>query len=261
MRIEAQRFVLDRHGMRHASTEHVLAARYLDLFGTAIDEALAPRVSPRILVLDSTPLKLRAYGAEEVRADWNTQERGGFILVAMGMDHPGERPMPWRIGIAGDETTRSWREFLDEFDGDPPDWVVADGDKAIAFAVARRWPTATFHNCEWHLGRLIRKAAKRDGIATDQGPHTTLFERAQWSEAAGTRSAPSRAHAVPGRWTPGARATTRSSGSRSPRSPPSRATRAATRRPRPCWNGSTTISTGAAGSACATPPGSNSCSR
>lgn len=183
VRIEAQRFVLDRHGMRHASTEHVLAARYLDLFGSAIDKELAPRVSPRILILDSKPLNLRAYGAEEVRAGWNTQERGGAVLVAMGMDRPGDRPMPWRIGIAGDETIRSWRDFLDEFDGDDPDWVVADGASTIAAAVARRWPTATFHNCEWHLGRLIRKAAKKDGIATDLGPHAVLFERAQWSEA------------------------------------------------------------------------------
>ena len=61
--------------------------------------------------------------------------------------------------------------------------MVADGASTIAAAVARRWPTATFHNCEWHLGRLIRKAAKKDGIATDQGPHTVLFERAKRSEA------------------------------------------------------------------------------
>lgn len=135
VRIEAHRFVLDRHGMRHASSQHVLAARYLDLFGSAIDEALAPRVCPRILILDSKPLNLRAYGAEAVRPWWNTQERGGALLVALGMDRPGDRPMPWRIGAAGDETTGSWREFLGEFDGPGPTGWSRTG------RAPSRWPS------------------------------------------------------------------------------------------------------------------------
>lgn len=63
IRLEAHRYVEDAHGMRHASRQHTLAARYLDLFGTAIDKALAPTRCPRILILDSKPLNLRAYGA------------------------------------------------------------------------------------------------------------------------------------------------------------------------------------------------------
>ena len=69
VRLEAHRYVEDGHGMRHASRQHTLAARYLDLFGTAIDAALAPPRCPRILVLDCKPLNLRAYGAERLRPD------------------------------------------------------------------------------------------------------------------------------------------------------------------------------------------------
>jgi len=128
VRLEAHRFWQDAHGMRHASRQHALAARYLDLFGTAIDARLAPTRCPKILILDSKPLNLRAYGAEDFDPTWNTTERGGAVLVAVGGDDPDHRAMPWRIGLAPDETTRSWLDFLDEIDpeGEGPEWVVAD---------------------------------------------------------------------------------------------------------------------------------------
>ena len=184
VRLEAHRYVEDRHGMRRTSSQHVLAARYLDLFGGAIDEALAPTRCPRILILDSKPLNLRAYGAERSDPTWNEAERGGAVMVAVGGDDPGRRLMPWRIGLAADETAASWLDFLDEIDpdGPGPDWVVADGASAIASAVMRRWPDATFYTCEFHLGRVLREAAASDGIWTDDPAHAELFGRALWSE-------------------------------------------------------------------------------
>ncbi len=183
IRLEAHRYVEDAHGMRHASRQHTLAARYLDLFGTAIDKALAPTRCPRILILDSKPLNLRAYGADDLDPAWNRDERGGAVLIAVGGDDPRQPMMPWRIGLAPDETGRSWIDFLDEIDptGDGPEWVVADGAGAIANAVARRWPNANFYSCEFHLGRLIREAARNDGIDLEHAGHADLFKKAQWS--------------------------------------------------------------------------------
>lgn len=183
VRLEAHRFWQDAHGIRHASRQGALAARYLDLFGTAIDAALAPTRCPKILVLDSKPLNLRAYGAERFDATWNIAERGGAVFVAAGSDDPRGRSLPWRIGLAPDETTKSWLDFLDEIDpdGEGPEWVVADGSKAIANAVLRRWPNAAFYSCEFHLGRALKEAAGRDGIWTDDPAHATLFRQAFWS--------------------------------------------------------------------------------
>jgi len=183
IRLEAHRYVEDAHGMRHASRQHTLAARYLDLFGTAIDKALAPTKCPRILILDSKPLNLRAYGADDLDPAWNREERGGAVLIAVGGDDPKQAMMPWRIGLAPDETGRSWIDFLDEIDpdGPGPEWVVADGAGAIANAVARRWPNANFYSCEFHLGRLVREHARNDGINPDDPANADLFRKAQWS--------------------------------------------------------------------------------
>lgn len=182
VRLEAHRFLEDEHGLRHASRQHTLAARYLDLFGSAVDAALAPRGCPRILVLDSKPLNLRAYGMERSDPTWNTAERGGAVFVAVGGDDPEKPLLPWRIGLAADETTTSWLDFLDGFEGEGPEWVVADGATAIAMAVLRRWPDANFYSCEFHLGRALRAAAAQDGIWTDDPAHASLFERAFWSD-------------------------------------------------------------------------------
>ncbi len=183
VRLEAHRYWEDAHGMRHASREYALAARYLDLFGTAIDKALAPTRCPRILILDSKPLNLRAYGAEDFDPLWNREERGGAVLIAVGGDDPSKRLMPWRIGLAPDETGRSWIDFLDEIDpdGPGPDWVVADGAGAIANAVTRRWPNATFYSCEFHVGRALKEAARSDGIDPDFAKHAEIFRKALWS--------------------------------------------------------------------------------
>lgn len=185
VRLESQHFVEDHHGMRRTSSAFALAARYLDLFAPRIDERLAPKAWPRILVLDSQPLNVRAYDAEAFVPGWDPDERGGAILAASGTDDPALAVMPWRIDVAGDETTESWLDVLSSFDPDGPGpaWVVADGAKAIAAAVRQRWPNAIFYSCEFHLGRALRAAAYRDGIYADHEAHAELFERAFWSEA------------------------------------------------------------------------------
>lgn len=183
IRLEGHRFWQDAHGMRHASHQHTLAARYLDLFGTAIDAELAPFRCPKILILDSKPLNLRAYGAEKFDKTWNRDERGGAIFVAVGGDDPDRHYMPWRIGLAPDETAKSWLDFLDEIDpdGPGPEWVVADGAAAIENAVMRRWPNATFYSCEFHLKQALKDAAKGDGIWTEDPAHEPLFRKAFWT--------------------------------------------------------------------------------
>lgn len=126
VRIEAQKFIEDESGMRHASREHVNAARYLDLFAAEIDRELAPRRWPRLLVLDSKPFGLRAYGAATHGERWDPNARAWAVLVAVGRNDRTRRPKAWRIGFAGDERATSWLDFLGELEGNP-EWVVADG--------------------------------------------------------------------------------------------------------------------------------------
>ncbi len=152
VRLEAHRYAEDALGMRYASRQCELAARHLDVLGGEIDRALAPARWPRILVLDSKPLNLWAHGAAEHGERWNPDDRAGAVLVAVGDDDPAVRLKPWRIGLAGDETADSWRDFLDELPG-APEWVAADGAGAIASAVRAKWPGAVFYGCECHLGR------------------------------------------------------------------------------------------------------------
>ena len=106
--LAAIRYVEDGSGFRDASRQHALAARYLDLFGARIDEHLAPQRWPRIIVLDSKPLNVGAYGAEDHVPGWDPEDRGGAILMAVGTDVLGSRLMPVPIGPAGDETKASW---------------------------------------------------------------------------------------------------------------------------------------------------------
>lgn len=182
VRLAAGRSIAEPSGTVWASRACALAARYVDLFGATIERALAPDRWPAILVLDAKPFGFRAYGAETHGEAWERAERAGVALVAAGADDPARRPVAWRIGFAGDETTASWSDFLAELPGEPS-WVVTDGSEALRIAVRRRWPKAVLYACEYHLGRALRKAATADGIWADDPLHARRFERAFWSEA------------------------------------------------------------------------------
>ena len=157
-----------------------LAARYVDLFGATIERELGPDRWPAILVLDSKPFGLRAYGADEHGEIWDSGERAGTALIAAGGDDPKRPLSAWRIGFAGDETAASWSDFLAELPGEPV-WVVTDGSEALRIAVRKRWPKANLYACEFHLGRALRSAAGADGIWPDNPLHQVRFERAFWT--------------------------------------------------------------------------------
>lgn len=180
VRLAAGRCIEDASGMRHASQECGLAARYVDLFGATIERELGPSRWPAILVLDAKPFGLRAYGAAEHSEVWNPADRAGTALIAAGGDNPDRPLAAWRIGLAGDETAASWSDFLAELPGEPA-WVVADGSEAIRTAVRKRWPKAVIYACEFHLGRALRSAASADGVWPDDPLHQVRFERAFWT--------------------------------------------------------------------------------
>ncbi len=182
VRYDAQRFFTDTHGHRWASREFALAARYLDQFADLIDTELAPKSWPKILVLDSKPLLLYPYDADEFGEQWDPNDRAGAILVAAGGDDPRRQMKAWRIGLAGDETRQSWLDFLSQLPGDV-EWVVADGAKAIEPAVRERWPNARFFSCEFHLGRALRSWAESDGWHAEHPAIKTLLAQALWSVA------------------------------------------------------------------------------
>ncbi len=179
-RFEAQRFEVDRFGSRRASREADLAADYLDAFGEAVDAAIAPQAWPRILVLDSKPLGVRAYRADAWGAD--EQIRAGALLMAVGKNAPSESSRCWRIGLAGDETAASWFDFLSEIEDGEPEWVVFDGANAIAEAVKARWPQAIAYACEYHLRQNLEAVAHADAVALDPAMGAAV-RRAQWSVA------------------------------------------------------------------------------
>lgn len=140
VRLEAHRYAEDGFGMRYVSRQCELAARYLDVLGGEIDRALAPARWPRILVLDSKPLGLRAYGAAEHGERWDEEDRAGAVLVAVGGDDPALRLQPWRIGLAGDETAAPGASSSTSCPASPPGW----------------WPTARRQSCR-QCGRSGRR--------------------------------------------------------------------------------------------------------
>lgn len=175
-----------RQRRRYPSRENVMAARYLDAYGPAVVDKLLPTRWPRILVLDSKPLKIRPYGA--VGWDgWDEMPSGG-LLVAAGRDEDDGPSRAWRIGLAPDETEKSWLEFLDQLEGEP-EWVVADRATAIWAAVTERFPRATLFSCAWHLGKNLTDAAYRDGLYFGGSPMVEAIEvafrsREQWEALA-----------------------------------------------------------------------------
>lgn len=149
-----------------------LAMTALDGFAGVIDAAYRKTSWPHTLVLDSYPYRFEkspAQIAEEraaraahawpeivkvitrIRRRYKAVQLGvGAVFVAVGYETPGGRPVPWLIRFAPSEDEDSWFDFLGDLDG-VPTRVVADRSKAIANAVARRWPAALLFACEFHL--------------------------------------------------------------------------------------------------------------
>lgn len=151
-----------RSRQNYASRQNVLAARYLDAYGPPVLDELLPRRWPRLLVLDSKPLKIRPYGVLGWD-DWDDTMPGGALLAARGTDAEQRQTTPWRVRIAADETHRSWLAFLEQLEGEP-EWIVADRSEAIWKAVEMRWPNAQRFYCAWHLAKNLTEAAYRDGV-------------------------------------------------------------------------------------------------
>jgi len=138
-----------------------MAARYIDTFADAVLGETLPRRWPRLVALDSKPLKVRPYGVVEWD-DW-VDMPGGALLTVAGRDTEDGGSRAWRVSLAADETAASWISFLRSLDGEP-EWVVADRASAIWKAVDEVWPNATRVLCSWHLKDNLIDAAKRDGV-------------------------------------------------------------------------------------------------
>lgn len=163
----------------YSSRQNVLAARYLDAYGPVVLKKILPDHWPRLLVLDSKPLNIRPYG-ELKWDDWAPSMPGGALLAAAGKDQDEEVTRLWRVGLGGDETQHSWLSFFDQLGGEP-EWVVADRAKAIAAAVAARWPNATVFACAWHLRENLTSAAYRDGVYHELSPFVAAIDGAAHS--------------------------------------------------------------------------------
>lgn len=150
----------DRRNARNAfSKECALAADYLDGYGPLVVARVRPAAWPRILVLDSVPLEMRVRDADAKRLNLS-ETHGGAVLVAVGKHRPDEASVAWEARFSGGETGNDWWEFLHTLPLDPaPEWVVADGAKAIRAAVLDTWPGTTFFPCLYHLRERLKLAA------------------------------------------------------------------------------------------------------
>ena len=134
-------------------------ARFLDVFGPAVLDQVAHTRWPRILLLDALPIRYRVLDRRGLQAERRRGRRG--FLMASGYTDPipqtlrpqrvkeGEKapwrwtgpkrhPHLWNVEVAGGLDTASWRNFLDQLDGEP-EWVVTDGDDAVKAAVRDKW--------------------------------------------------------------------------------------------------------------------------
>jgi hypothetical protein len=181
MRVAARRFETV-NGVPVVSLFGGSVMRYLDHFGTLIQEHVEHREWPEVLVLDALPLRQRV-----VRDDdpFSVEQAGsGAILVAVGYTDPVAHhrrrtrddddalveqkprtrrvPHVWKIAIAGGYNRWAWRDFLASLSGKPK-WIVADGESAVRLGVKLRWgdgPDAPIvYSCEGHLQRKFRDRA------------------------------------------------------------------------------------------------------
>jgi hypothetical protein len=181
LRREAARSGTDQFGNRSVSRHGQLAINYLTAFGPIITDGLLPKVWPRSVVLDGTPFLRRT------TYDDGAPRQGGPIGFALYAAHgyTGGKGTGflWRMDMRGGADHVEWEAFLRSLATDqaePPDWVVADGSRAIRKAVAKVWPGATFYVCEGHLLRLGNKALAKDHMYTDH-ELAQLWREAQWT--------------------------------------------------------------------------------
>jgi len=161
LRLNAQRFVEDETGLRFASRQATLVARYLDLFGPLVTSAVEHPAWPPIVLLDAVPLRSKVV----TQAGRKTTEAAGAFLGATGHSQPHGRPHFWKAAFAGGLDTGSWFEFLRSLPG-IPEWVVTDGDEAVRRAVRDAWgDRPVLYSCEGHLWRNYEAAALGDGLS------------------------------------------------------------------------------------------------
>ncbi len=147
-----------RHiGPGQTSQEGHLASGYIDAYAPIVIDALAPKEWPKVIAIDSMPLRTRGYRDGVKVGDLNA----GEIMVAI--DHTGQKGKPCLIQVQGGKDSYSWRDFFSTLAGEP-EWVVADLDRGIAKAVREVWPNAILFRSRDHLKRLMEDYAVLDGV-------------------------------------------------------------------------------------------------
>lgn len=142
-------------------------ASYLDVFGPPIIAAYTPDAMPRVIAIDSKPLKRRAWTATEKGAvvSVSAGERNGEVMVISDRTDANTKAVPILAALEGGKDSESWmRVFARLPDGDPPFWVVADLDSAIELAVHTYWKDAKLFRCEEHLRARMVLALIADGV-------------------------------------------------------------------------------------------------
>ncbi len=141
-----------------------LSAYYLDVFGPAVVKKFARKAWPRVIVLDSQPLKVRSFDPERRKGRPGGADAGEILAVVDRTTRPGRVMTMW---MAGGKNGSEWKRLFNRPDFDPssaPQWIVSDDDGGIDKAVAEVWPYAIHFKCEAHLTRNAVDKAALDGI-------------------------------------------------------------------------------------------------
>jgi excisionase family DNA binding protein len=138
----------------------------LDIFAPPILQAFAPQELPKVLALDSKPLKRRRWVVDEVTGVVSRASGGETNGEVMVVGDPTTSPTrPILIMLEGGKDSEAWkRTFARLPEGKDPEWVVADLDWGIEIAVRDTWPDATLYRSERHLRARIKAALQADGI-------------------------------------------------------------------------------------------------
>lgn len=192
------------------------AIHALDIFGPIVAAEGAPARWPRVVIIDTIPLKRRRW---KKRSRWNRrpapgapkptgshpvqkslpwpwsvrqprQQRKvlevGRVYSAVGYDNVGDKKRPllarW-LPSADELSALSFLRSLPTEPGHEPQWVVVDRDKAMDAAIRIAWPNASIYYCEEHLKGNAHEALDDDvHLLTDQDMASLRFrvEYAFW---------------------------------------------------------------------------------